>query len=70
MKPSIRRLASGDVVLELFLSEEEAHDLRRELGEALGVEKPRAKPAAWVPLKDRPGIPTNAPKPPKPIRLR
>lgn len=70
MKPQIRRLASGDVVLEFLLSEHEALDLRRELGEAIGDEKPRAKPQAWIPLKDRPGMPTNAPKPPKPIRVR
>lgn len=70
MNIELRRTANGFVVLEIAMTEEQALDLRRSLGELLRVEKPRPKPAAWVPLKDRPGMPTSAPKPTTPIRVR
>lgn len=68
MNLSTRRTADGSIILELQLSEEQAHDLRRALAEHLGVEKPIWKPKAWVALKDRPDTPKD-PKPKPPVAL-
>ena len=48
-----RRAADGGVVLELFVTEEEASHLAATLRELIGEAKPPRQPAPWVPLIER-----------------
>lgn len=66
MRVSARKdTADGGVVIEFHLTDSENEDLAR----ALRMSEEKAlPPPVWVPLADRPGMPTSAPKPPPAIR--